>query len=343
MTIRQFKHDFLENEYFLSPHKNALFSAINVALCIAAAYHFELGICAGGLIIGAQSITGINRQGPFRIRLGLAWKGALVLSFVALIGFFAGQNFLFSLGLAVVLAFCFGWCRQIFPLNWPDIIIPSGVLFYMNYTTPMVGYTLLGTIIGLSLELILGLIIYMKRYLTHKIITAPSAEKLPSPPDKPDKKILGLNEYLFIYSIELSIILIAGFLIMRNTAYPHAYWMPLTAIIVLKVGRRTTLKRVGERTLGTLAGCLLGSILIYLAPTPFIKSLLMVSCIYFWVRIFQKNYSAGTVFITTFVLLLLNEGPTDVYTIVFERGIFTILGGVIAIAVSLAFLRKERL
>ncbi len=344
MTLQQFRYNFLKNEYFLSPHKNASFSAITVAFCIWLSYYLHLGIFAGALIIGAQSVTGINRQGPFRIRFGIAWKTALVLSFAALLGAIAGSGYFFlSLLVSVVLAFCFGWCRQLFPLNWPDIIIPSGVLFFLNYSHPMVFYTLSGAVIGFCCELLLGIFIYLKRYRAGRMIFAPSAEFLPPPPDNPDKKILGLKQYLFVYSIELSIMLIFGFFVMHYTDYPHVYWMPLTAIIVLKVGRRVTIKRVVERTLGTLAGCLLGSVILYFHFNPLFESGVMVCCIYLWVCYFRRNYALGTVFITTFVLLLLNENVSDAYTIVFERMIFTVLGGVLAIVVSLAFLKKERL
>ncbi len=344
MSFLAFRHQFLENEYFLSPRKNASFSALTVALGILISHFLGLGMEAGGLIIGAQSVSGINRQGAFRIRLGIAWKAGLMLTLAAFLGTCAGQGFLIgSLLVSVILAFCFGWCRQLFPLNWPDIIIPSGVLFFLNYTCPMVGYTGFGATIGFGCELLLGAFIYLKRYYTQRMIVAPSVEKLPPLPAQPDRKILGLKEYLFVYSIELSIMLTAGFFIMRYTPYPHAYWLPLTAVIVLKVGRRITLKRVVERTLGTLAGCVLGSVILYFHPAMLLKSGIMVACIYFWVCYFQRNYAVGTIFITTFVLLLLHEGRSDASLIVFERMIFTVLGGVLAMLVSLAFLKKERL
>ncbi len=342
MTYRQFKSDFLKNEYFLSRHKNASFSATTVAICVFISYWFNLGILSGALIIGAQSVTGINRQGAFRIRLNIAWKAAFVLSFSALLGFIGSQHFLLSLLVAVILAFVFGWCRQMFPLNWPDIIIPSGVLFFLNYTHPMVLVTTYGAIIGLVFEILLGIFIYLKRYYRHKISIAPISEKPPLQ-DESDKSILGLKEYLFVYSVELALLLITGFFIMQYTTYPHAYWMPLTAIIVLKVGRKTTLKRVLERTLGTLAGCLLGTFLLYLQVNLLIEAIAMVTCIYFFIYYLKYNYALGSVFITTFVLLLLNDKTDGSSMIIVERMIFTVLGGVLAMIISLIFLKKERL
>ncbi|MDR2906947.1 MAG: FUSC family protein [Bacteroidales bacterium] len=345
--MKHFTHNFLENEYFLSRHKNSFFSALTVGLCIIAACWFELGFLASGLIIGAQSITGINRQGAFRIRLRLSFMAVFVLSGAAVLGAVAAMGYFpFALLSAVLFAFLLGCCRQWFPLNWPDIVIPSGVIFFLNYTTPMVWMTFGGAVAGFGLELLLGLAVYIKRYNNHKMIFAPTPEKLPLPPDVPDKTILGLKEYLFTYSLELSLVLIAGFFIIRYKIadYPHIYWIPLTAIIVLKVGRRATLKRVFERTAGTLAGCLLGSGILYLQMGFIVESVAMVACIYLFIYYLKNNYMVAAVFITTFILLLLHEGnlPTS-FLMTGERLIFTLMGGILATLVSLIFLKKERL
>jgi hypothetical protein len=347
MTLRQFIHDFLENEYFLSRHKNSIFSALTVGLCIVAAYGFDLGLFSAGLIIGAQSITGINRQGAFRIRLTLSFKAFFVLSAAALLGAVAGSGlFVLSLLASVVLAFLLGWCRQMFPLNWPDIIIPSGVIFFLNFTTPMVWMTACGALGGFALEILLGVAVYLKRYYQHKMIFAPAPEKFPPAPDVPDKTILGLKEYLVVYSIELSLLLIVGFFIIRYCIadYPHIYWIPLTAIIVLKVGRRATLRRVRERTLGTLAGCVIGSVILYLNLGFVVEAVAMVACIYLFIYYLKHDYTLGSIFITTFILLLLHDSDvSNAKLMLAERMIFTLLGGVLATLVSVAFLKKERL
>jgi uncharacterized membrane protein YccC len=210
----------------------------------------------------------------------------------------------------------------------------------------MVWMTACGASVGFILEILLGVAVYLKRYRNHKMIFAPAPEKFPPAPDVPDKTILGLKEYLVIYSIELSLLLIAGFFIIRYQIadYPHIYWIPLTAIIVLKVGRRATLKRVRERTLGTLAGCVAGSAILYLNLGFVVESVAMVVCIYLFIYYLKHNYTLGSIFITTFILLLLHDSDLpNTNLMLVERMIFTLLGGVLATLVSLAFLKKERL
>ncbi len=348
MNIKQIGHNFIENEYHLSKYKNAAFSAIVVFICLIITYittsSFFAGALAGAFIVGAQSVSAINRQGAFRIRLSIAAKTTLILPFSALLGSIAG---LYSVGITIligiVLAFSFGWWRQLFPVNWPDIVIPSAVLFFMSYAEPAVPQTFVGAIAGLCCELLLGILIYCKKYLLrHK---QPSTEKvlIPPTPLANDKTIWGMKKYLFMYSIELSLLLTIGFLLIQYSSYPHAYWMPLTSIMVLKVGRHGTLRRVTERTLGTLAGCVLGSILLYLQLNPVFSILSMVTCIFVWLCFLRSNYALGTVFITTFVLLLLGSDGIFSFKIVAERLIFTIIGGILTLLSSLVFLNKERL
>lgn len=348
MSISQFGRNFIENEYHLSRYKNAAFSAIVVAICLLITYFtywsFFSGALAGAFIVGAQSVSAINRQGAFRIRLSIAMKTTLILPLSALLGVIAGT---YSLGVVIVvgiiLAFSFGWWRQLFPVNWPDIVIPSAVLFFMSYAEPAVYQTLAGAVFGLFCELVLGIIIYCKKYLLHSQQPKPEKVLEPPVPLKNDKTVLGMKSYLLIYSIQLSLLLTIGFLLVQYTSYPHAYWMPLTCVMILKVGRHSTLRRVIERTLGTLAGCLFGSVILYQHLSPLLNMLVMIICIFVWLCFLRSNYALGTVFITTFVLLLLGTGIPFSLDIVAERIVFTVMGGILTLLSSFIFLKRERL
>jgi hypothetical protein len=343
MTFEQFTHQFLENEYHLSRYKNAAFSAITVAICIAISFSCHMGMLAGAFIIGAQSVTGINRQGAYRIRLSIAAKTAIILSLSALLGSIAGkQVFGLQIIAGVILAFSFGWWRQLFPLNWPDIIIPASVLFFMNYVDPGVELTAMGAMFGLILELLLGGFIYLKRYYYNTLKVPTEKEIIPNESHEAERTIFGLKSYLFLYSIELSLLLAIGFVFVHYSSYQHAYWLPLTTIIVLKVGRHGTYRRVIERTLGTLAGCILASILLYFHVNEWVDSALMVACIFIWLCFLRYQYAVGTVFITTFVLLLLSDNNGFSFELAAERIIFTITAGVLVLLSSRIFLTKER-
>ncbi len=344
MTVRQFFRQFLDNEYFLSRYKNAFFSAIVVAVCLVVAHVYDMGLAAGAFIIGAQSVTGINRQGPFRIRLSIAAKTAVILSFSALLGSVTGRLPLVPQIISgVVLAFSFGWWRQLFPLNWPDITIPAAVLFFMSYADPTVEITATGAAFGLACEFILGGIIYLKRYALGVLLLPDKQEVFPNHSDEKEETLLGLKRYLFLYSAELSVLLAIGLVFIRYSGFAHAYWLPLTMIIVLKVGRHGTYRRVVERTLGTLAGCVLAGVLLYCHINEWVDSAVMVACIFAWLCFLRYQYAVGTIFITTFVLLLLSDNTSPFsFDLVAERVAFTVVAGVLTLVSSRFFLPKGR-
>ncbi len=341
MTFAQFRHNFLANEYHLSRYKNATFSALVVALCIAISHALEMGIMAGAFIIGAQSVTGINRQGAFRIRFGIASKTAVILSLSAVLGAAAGSSLALSIIAGIILAFSFAWWRQMFPFNWPDVVIPSAVLFFMSYVDPAIPHTAAGAALGWICEVGLGIVIYIKRYVQHVGRLTPLTEQV-TPPQKEDVVIWGLKKYLWTYAVELSALLTLSFVFIRYTHFPHGYWLPLTIIIVLKVGRHGTLRRVTERTLGTLAGCVLGGLILYLQLPLIVNYATMVICIFVWLCFLRYQYAVGTIFITTFVLLLLGSYLPFSIELAVERAAFTVAAGILTLLSSLIFLGKER-
>jgi uncharacterized membrane protein YccC len=69
----------------------------------------------------------------------------------------------------------------------------------------------------------------------------------------------------------------------------------------------------------------------------------MTICIFVWLCFLRSNYALGTVFITTFVLLLLGTGTSFSLDIVAERIVFTVMGGILTLLSSFIFLKKERL
>lgn len=343
MSLRRFTRQFLDNEYYLSRYSNAAFSAAIVAAGIAISHIYHMGMAAGAFIIAAQSVTGINRQGAFSIRLSIAAKTAVILSLSALLGSFAGvQPLAVQIASGVALAFCFGWCRQLFPFNWPDIIIPTSVLFFMSYADPAVEYTAIGAAGGLVCEVLLGGFIYLKRYALGFVAEAPSPEVFPNRPQGEEKMILGMRQYLFLYWIELSVVLAVGFTFIHYSSYEHAYWLPLTSIIVLKVGRHGTYRRVVERTLGTLAGCLLAGALLYFHVNEWVDAVCMVGCIFVWLCFLRYQYAVGSIFITTFVLLLLSDNSSFSWGLSLERIVFTVAAGVLVLVSSRIFLPRSR-
>ena len=69
--------------------------------------------------------------------------------------------------------------------------------------------------------------------------------------------------------IRLAVTLGVSTEIYRKFGFANGYWIPMTALLVLRPGLSDTANRAIARTIGTLAGAMLASFaLAHLAPAP---------------------------------------------------------------------------
>ncbi len=117
----------------------------------------------------------------------------------------------------------------------------------------------------------------------------------------------------------------------------RGYWLPLTALVVLQPEYGATRLRAGQRVLGTFAGSLLASLLLWLTLPPAVLLAAMAVTMFgfaFWLK---RNYTIAVFFITLFVVLI-TEAATKV-TIAFtvERLAATAAGGLLALLAAQLF------
>jgi len=118
----------------------------------------------------------------------------------------------------------------------------------------------------------------------------------------------------------------------------HGYWIPFTTIIVSQPYFGATLKKGLERSLGTLAGIIVGTGLLLL-PFPEMTRLLLVfgssvMLIYF----LRRQYSVATFFITLMLIGLLSNEPTYDIGLMYSRLFCTVIGSVLAISAGFLLL-----
>lgn len=116
---------------------------------------------------------------------------------------------------------------------------------------------------------------------------------------------------------------------------PHPYWAALTAVMVLKTDHILTVRRSLDRIGGTALGVLLGlplAALAHFGTAPLLLGAgLAIALAY---TVFAANYFVFAVFLTGFVVVLLDLlGQTASHT-VGPRLLCTLLGGVIALVAS---------
>ncbi|PRY14200.1 fusaric acid resistance family protein [Pontibacter ummariensis] len=322
----------------ISNTQNALFSAVVVVLALWLSNYYRLASLTGFLVVAMLSVTGVNLKETFRARMTTAAQAALVLTGTVALAVVVKDSLLLSAFGVVVLAFSLGYWRRAFPMNWPDINIPAGVLFFMALAEPEVaapiGTTALGGGVALVFQAVLS--IAFRQRTRQGESSGEEQPKAAAPEGKPGN-VFYLGPDLLIYCIELSILLVIGLLVYRLTGYAHGYWMPFTAIVVLQVSHTHTKKRIGERMIGTLIGCVIGSGLLLLHVNVLILTALIALNVFLFLYFVRKNYAVAVTFITIFVLLLLGSISREPLQIALERIAFTLAGGALTFMSSFAF------
>ena len=111
----------------------------------------------------------------------------------------------------------------------------------------------------------------------------------------------------------------------------NAYWLPFTVLLIVQPYIGATLKKSLDRIIGTLAGGVVGGVLLFL-PTPvFSKEILLFASSVLMIYYLKKNYAVAAFFITVSLVMLLAVEESASAEKILMRGVSTIAGAAIAI------------
>lgn len=125
---------------------------------------------------------------------------------------------------------------------------------------------------------------------------------------------------MWVYTIRFTIILTLAcipYVWLSNTE-DHSNWFPLTVAFIALAGFGASISKIMQRTVGTILGLALGSILYWANAYSALLIILFAVVVFFCRFFFFANYGLFTMFITAFVYLLLTHmgiplGITTVY------------------------------
>ena len=121
--------------------------------------------------------------------------------------------------------------------------------------------------------------------------------------------------------------------IYRLLALPRGYWLPMTALLVLKPEFHDTFARGVGRIVGTLAGAVLATIIVEeFAPGPAALSAMVLIFVWGGYALFRMNYTIFAICITGYVVFILMLSGVGEMTAASARSLYTIEGGVLALA-----------
>ncbi len=145
------------------------------------------------------------------------------------------------------------------------------------------------------------------------------------------------------YSIRLAITLGASTEIYRHFQFTNGYWIPMTALLVLRPGLSDTANRAIARTVGTLAGAMLASYaLAHLQPSPPILAVLVLLFAWLSYSLNNVNYGLFTLCLTAYIVSLLALNALPGREVAYHRAVSTIIGGGLALTIRLLVIRYRK-
>jgi uncharacterized membrane protein YccC len=142
---------------------------------------------------------------------------------------------------------------------------------------------------------------------------------------------------MFRHAVRLAVGVAIGELISRRWVHAHAYWVPMTVAIVLKPGYVSTVTRGTLRVLGTLVGLVLTTALFSLHPSIAWQLALIGAHVFVLRWLGVANYGFFAAAVGGLIVLLSSVAGADPTSLIADRALYTVLGGLIAVIVYVAW------
>jgi uncharacterized membrane protein YccC len=115
---------------------------------------------------------------------------------------------------------------------------------------------------------------------------------------------------------------------------PRGYWIPMTALLVLRPEFHDTFARGLARIAGTVAGAAVATLIVEVfVPGPVALNVLVLVFVWGCYALFRMNYAFFTVCLTGYIVFILMLSGVAEMTAATTRALYTIAGGALALCV----------
>ncbi|MET9861138.1 FUSC family protein [Streptomyces smyrnaeus] len=133
------------------------------------------------------------------------------------------------------------------------------------------------------------------------------------------------------HALRVSVVVSLGYLLGRALPPAHGYWVPLTAVMVLRPDFSRTYQRGIGRAVGTLVGvAIAGTVMALAGPGSYLSAGLAVVSVGLLYLLLSTGYVIASVCTGAYVVFLLGILGADWYQTAYERAGLTALGGLLA-------------
>lgn len=136
------------------------------------------------------------------------------------------------------------------------------------------------------------------------------------------------------YTIRITLSMIAAEIIIILFNLQLSYWVFLTIVLVLHRRSGTAFQRILQRGIGTIAGVILGSLLLLHSLPPWGTVVVVGALASLRPYLKDRNYALYAMIMTPLVLIIVNQGQVMTSSLLFNRLIDTLIGCIIAITIG---------
>lgn len=146
-----------------------------------------------------------------------------------------------------------------------------------------------------------------------------------------------LDPTLVRYAARMGVVTMLAVAIYEWARVPHGYWIAFTALVVLQPDYGSTRQKAGQRIVGTIAGSLLGSALLWV-KLPLGVMLTLAGVMAFCFGYFLRRRYGLAVFFVTLMLVMITEAVVPVHLdFTASRLLSNVAGGGMALLAALFF------
>jgi uncharacterized membrane protein YccC len=139
------------------------------------------------------------------------------------------------------------------------------------------------------------------------------------------------NAILLKHSQRVAIVTVAGLVLYYSLDLPRGQWIVLTIMVLLQPDFSTTKERTQDRLMGTMAGVVIGTLLLIYHLHFSLLVLAISVCAFFFVYLQAKNYKLAVVFVTIMLVGILEVSEFIGWQIAAYRLLATLIGGMLSI------------
>lgn len=145
---------------------------------------------------------------------------------------------------------------------------------------------------------------------------------------------LTFSSSTFRHSLRVAIVMLIGFAVARSLEFSYSNWILLTILVISKPGFSLTKQRNYHRIIGTIAGALMGMLVLHYVRDKNALFVILIIFMIFGYSFQRKNYVVSVLFITPYILILFDFLGMGTMSVAKERIYDTLIGSGIALLAS---------